>query len=90
MRLRQSSSSSMDTKVIHAEWIGKHAKIITAGNQSLVGLEGRVVDETRNMVVIETQRGVKRVPKRGTVFAIDGEEVAGDEALAAPGERIKW
>ena len=79
----------MGTNVIHAEWIGKHAKITKAANKSLTGLEGTVVDETRNTVIIETEKGVKRVQKHGTVFEIDGQEVEGDEVLAAPEERIK-
>ncbi len=79
----------MSTNVIHAEWIGKHAKIVTSTNKSLEELEGVVVDETHNTVIIETEKGVKRVPKHGTVFEIDGHEVAGDEVLASPEERIK-
>jgi ribonuclease P protein subunit POP4 len=79
----------MGTNVIHAEWVGKHAKIINASNKSLEGLEGTVVDETRNTVIIETEKGVKRVQKHKTVFEIDGQEVMGDEVLAAPEERIK-
>ncbi len=79
----------MSTKVIHAEWIGKHAKITAAKNQNLVGVEGIVVDETKNVLAIETTQGVKRIQKRGTVFVINGQEVLGDEVLAAPEERIK-
>ncbi len=79
----------MSTNVIHAEWVGKHAKIVTATNKSLNGLEGMVVDETRNTVIIEMEDRVKRVPKHGTVFEIDGHEVLGDEVLVAPEERIK-
>lgn len=79
----------MSTNVIHAEWIGKHATIIEAKNSSLKGIEGKVVDETRNTVIIETEKGVKKVQKQGTVFEIDGQEVRGDEVLAAPEERIK-
>lgn len=79
----------MSTNVIHAEWVGKHAKIIEAKNPSLKGMEGIVVDETRNTVIIETEKGIKKMPKQGTVFEIDGQEVQGEEVLAAPEERIK-
>jgi ribonuclease P protein subunit POP4 len=79
----------MSTNVIHAEWIGKHARIIAAKNKSLEGLEGTVVDETRNTVTMETNRGIKRAQKHGTVFEIEGQEVQGDEILMAPEERIK-
>ena len=79
----------MGNHVIHAEWIGKHIRVITATNKMIQGLEGIVVDETRNTVVVETAKGVKRVQKHGSVFDIDGHEVVGDDVLAAPEERIK-
>ena len=80
---------SMGNQIIHAEWTGKHVRVATAANPSQKGMEGVVVDETRNTVIIETEKGIKRVQKHGTVFEIDGHEVAGDEVLAAPEERIK-
>jgi len=79
----------MSTKVIHAEWVGKHAKVIKATNKSLEGLEGVVIDETRNHLVLETKQGIKQLPKKGTVFTINNEEVSGDDVLAQPEERIK-
>ncbi len=79
----------MGTHVIHAEWVGKHIRITTAKNPGHIGLEGIVVGETSNTVSIETNKGVRRAPKHGTVFEIDGQEVRGDEVLAAPEERIK-
>lgn len=80
---------SMSTHVIHAEWIGKHIRVINATNPSQKGTEGVVVDETRNTVMVETSRGVKRVQKHGSVFEVEGHEVEGDDVLAAPEERIK-
>lgn len=79
----------MDKQLIHAEWIGKHIRVITAANPSQQGMEGIVVDETRNTIVVETAKGVKRVQKHGTLFEIDGQEITGDEVLVAPEERIK-
>jgi ribonuclease P protein subunit POP4 len=80
---------SMSTHVIHAEWIGKHIRVINAANPSQKGIEGVVVDETRNTIVVQTTTGVKRVQKHGSVFEVNGHEVEGDEVLAAPEERIK-
>jgi len=79
----------MDTHVIHAEWIGKHGKVVSSTNPDALGIEGTIVDETKNTVTIETPRGDKKVQKRGTVFAIDGHQVSGDDVLASPEERIK-
>jgi ribonuclease P protein subunit POP4 len=78
---------------IHAEWIGKRVHILAATNPTLVGLAGIVIDETKNLVVLETEKGIKRVPKKGTTFSIvlnEGSQVvSGDDILAAPEERIK-
>ncbi len=75
--------------IIHAEWIGKHAKVSASRNPSLVGLEGIIIDETQNTVSIETTRGVKHVPKKDTTFEIEGQPVQGNEVLVSPEERIK-
>jgi RNase P/RNase MRP subunit p29 len=80
---------STDNQIIHAEWTGKHVRIVTASNPSQKGIEGVVVDETRNTIAIQTAKGIKRVQKHGTMFEIDGHEVDGEEVLAAPEERIK-
>lgn len=53
------------------ELIGLHVAIVDATDQSRNGMEGRVVDETQHTLVIETARGEKTVPKRGTVFRFD-------------------
>ncbi len=71
----------MGTHVIHAEWIGKHIRSAT--------IQGIVVDETKNTIVVQTTKGVKRIQKRGNVFEIDGQKVQGDKVLAAPEDRIK-
>jgi len=78
----------MDKNIIHAELIGKHAKVIMATNKSLIGLEGMVVNETRNTLVVQTEKGIKRAQKHGAVFEIDGQEASGDDLLAAPEERM--
>ena len=84
---------SMDNLVIHGEWIGKEAKVLSASNPSLVGIEGLVVDETKHLFVLRTDEGEKRVPKRLTRFLVDWNgrslEVEGDELLASPEERVK-
>ena len=57
------------------------------------GLTGRVVDETRNTLVLETARGKVRVPKEGQTFALalpDGAtiEVLGCDIRHRPEDRI--
>lgn len=79
----------MRTGIIQAEWIGRHISIVEAPNPSQRGIEGTLVDETKNMLVIETARGLKRVPKHGAVFQLDDSLIEGDRVLCAPEDRIK-
>ena len=57
------------------------------------GLEGRVVDETKHTLVVETPSGEKRVPKPGNRFVFrvgtDAVEVVGDEITFQPEDRTK-
>ncbi len=75
------------------ELIGLECRVVSASDAGMVGISGRVVDETRNMLVIQGERGRKMVPKKGTVFQfVVGErllEVEGESILARPEERIK-
>jgi len=39
--------------IIHHELIGLETKVAASSNMSLIGIEGRIIDETRNMFKIE-------------------------------------
>jgi ribonuclease P protein subunit POP4 len=71
------------------ELIGKKIKIIESPNKSLKGIEGIVVDETKNMLVIECDDTVKKVVKDQCVFDIAGKRVVGKDITKRPEERIK-
>lgn len=73
------------------ELIGLSIHVRHATDPTLVGLRGRVVDETRNTLLVETSRGEKRIPKKGAEFAfgVDGIRVRGDDLLFRPEDRIK-
>ncbi|RLG32931.1 ribonuclease P protein subunit [Methanosarcinales archaeon] len=66
-----------------------------SSNRDMEGLFGRIVDETRNTFVIETeQEEEKRIPKAGNMFIFvleDGTRarIRGDKLLARPEDRIK-
>ncbi len=79
------------------ELIGLRAEVEESSNRDLQGLRGAVVDETRNMLVLEDERE-KKVAKAGNVFVfdLDGEErvrvrvrVSGDLLVSRPEDRIK-
>ena len=54
--------------VLRHEMIGLDVLVTCASNPGHVGVRGRIIDETRNTLVILTERGEKRIPKRFSVF----------------------
>ncbi len=80
--------------LVRHELIGLEVRIVESTNHSQVGLSGRVVDESRNILSIETARGVKNLPKQDCTFSFhlpSGEWVRVDGKLlvARPEDRIK-
>ncbi len=75
--------------------MGLMMEVEDSSNKDMIGLRGRVVDETRNTFVIETEQSEeKRIPKAGNVFIFSLEggvraRVRGDMLIARPEDRIK-
>jgi len=44
-------------------WIGKKIKIEKSANKNLEGIQGEVIDETKNMIIIKTSNGEKKIIK---------------------------
>ncbi len=75
------------------ELIGLSLMVENSTNPCLKGLSGKVVDETRNTFLLETERGCKRIPKSNTslIFILpDGRRlmVAGSILISQPENRI--
>jgi RNase P/RNase MRP subunit p29 len=77
--------------LLRQEFIGLSAGIISPGIRKPI--KGRIVDETRNMIRLETGGRELSISKKGsriTLALSDGEvEVLGDWILGSPAERIK-
>lgn len=73
----------MRTMTLTLNLIGAKIKIVESVNADLVGVEGKVVDETKNLVILEDGRKIIKeqvifeVEKEGETFVIKGEEVQG-------------
>jgi ribonuclease P protein subunit POP4 len=75
------------------ELVGLRLRIVRSSDGGMVGMEGIVVDETRDTLVIEEGR-IRRIPKRGNLFEFtldDGSkvEVEGDGISYRPEDRVK-
>ncbi|GGM72018.1 ribonuclease P [Thermogymnomonas acidicola] len=73
--------------------IGYHCEVVRSSNSALVGIGGKIVDETRNMVYIGSGRRVRAVPKGVVTLKISkpGREVylKGPLLCYRPEDRLK-
>ncbi len=61
---------------LHAhEMIGLKTEIVKSSNSQMLGLNGKIIDETKNMFVIDTKLGIKNIPKNINTwkFSFNGE-----------------
>lgn len=74
-------------ELLRKELIGMNVKVIGKS------IQGKIIDETKNMIIIKTKEGVKKIIKKNNKmeFTINKENVVvkGDKLIARPEERIK-
>ena len=79
--------------LVRHELAGLDVEVEASPNPDLVGIAGRVVDETTNTVLVATGDGVKRVPKAEATFRFRLQEadvvVDGDRLVARPARRTE-
>lgn len=57
------------SKLVFHELIGLEVKVTEASNPQLNDIRGKVVDETKNMIIVHTEKGTeKQIPKKGSFF----------------------
>ena len=67
--------------IIHHELIGLDTEVVDSTNRSLIGIKGRIVDETRNLLTIETDAQEKKIPKSCSSFIFTIPPVEGKRYL---------
>ncbi len=79
--------------LLRSELIGLEVEIKDSKNRCNIGIKGRIIDETKNMLTIETKKGEKKLLKNQNrfVFKINKKRIAVDGKLlhGRPEERIK-
>ena len=74
------------------EFIGLNTQIINSNNHQVIGLNGTVINETKSMFTINTEKGVKNIPKSTNdfKFTVQNKEmiVNGSKISKRPFERI--
>ncbi len=79
--------------VLRHELIGLDVLVSGAANPLHKGISGRIVDETKNMLAIQTGRGIRRIPKMHSTFRVrlpgsELVEIDGSVMVLAPERRI--
>ena len=80
--------------IVQQELIGLKAKVVRSSHPGYVGIEGKVLDETRNTILILHKNKKKIVIKNTAVFNFttpDGTivEIDGKTIIGRPQDRIK-
>lgn len=80
--------------LVRHELVGLEVRVVDADNPDLIGVAGRVVDETTHTLRVEGPDRVRTVPKAAAtlVFELpDGERVTveGDRLVARPARRTQ-
>lgn len=78
--------------LVKHELMGLDVEVVDAADPNQRGMHGRVVDETRNTLVLEGDGREVRIPKAGTTFRFavdDGLLVTGDRLRYRPEDRVK-
>ena len=80
--------------IVQQELIGLEAKVVRSSHPGFVGIEGKVLDETRNTILILHKNKKKIVIKNTAVFNLttpDGTivEIDGKTIIGRPENRVK-
>jgi len=70
---------SITTKnFVYSTFIGLEVEIINSSQRDLIGLKGRIVDETKNTIVIEVNGKEKKIQKNSCTFRFYLEDGTAD------------
>jgi ribonuclease P protein subunit POP4 len=79
--------------ILRHELIGLDVDVIRSSNKYCDSISGKVVDESRNTLMIKQGESVKRVAKRDSLFKFKLDEgcvkVEGSALVSRPEDRVK-
>ena len=83
-----------EKNLLYSTFIGLPVEIINSSQRKLIGLKGTAVDETKNLICIERDEKVLKIPKISCVFRFTVEnnkkvDVKGKQIVSRPHERPK-
>ncbi len=84
-RFKLMATYNNKTIVLH-ELLGLDAEVINSNDKSQVGVRGKVIDETKNTLLIETDSGLRTVIKKISTFRFK----KGSKSFVVNGEEINF
>ena len=85
---------SVKIKHYARELIGKKIEVVQASNESLLGMQGKIINETKMTITIQQGAGAKRKMLLKSSISLrlqDTQQILiGKELIGRPEERIKW
>ena len=79
----------MTKSFLKMEFIGLQTRIISSTDKNIENIKGKIINETKNMLIIHTKNGVKKIPKRIATFEINDAIVKGRRIGYRPEDRIR-
>lgn len=93
MKRRVDAHDLLLAELLMGELIGRDMEIVKSTRKELIGVKGRIVDETLNTFLVETKKKEKTIPKALCVFRFkvgrDHRDVDGRRLVFRPEDRIK-
>ncbi|MEM4311439.1 MAG: ribonuclease P protein component 1 [Nitrososphaerales archaeon] len=82
------------SNLIYHELIGLKVRVYNSPNKYLLGLIGKVAYETKNMLLLEKDGKIKKIPKFPNIFEFYLDDntkvyVNGRDLLSRPEDRLK-
>ena len=86
--------------VLKHELIGLDVKIVNSKNEKIVGIKGKVIDETKNILIIADSNAKRKIPKdiatfqfrlpEGTIVNLHGSKLIGRPENRLKVKMRKW
>ncbi|MBT3691533.1 ribonuclease P protein subunit [Candidatus Woesearchaeota archaeon] len=76
-------------KSFKGELIGSLVEIVSSKNETLIGIKGKIIDETKNTLIIKQGKKIKKIMKSHVILKIDDKTIEGKNIIKRPEDRIK-
>ena len=73
----------------HVTLLGKKVEVIQSSNRYEIGIKGLVIEDTKNMIKIRTENGVKMLIKNNIILMVNDKKIDGNLLIGKEEERIK-